>query len=674
MDQVGQAVGSLHKYRQAKISAHAGSLSNVRLPFTAKSPSETSSRSVSPITSSAGRRSPFQVPARSQTTPVLSERPPSDDAVIEQSRAYPHFNTEATKSDVSLASPLDAKPAFARTKTEPIRSLDPQPQPLQQDINRDVDGVLHPSGDISQTSINSAAKRILHQEQGHLKTTSMGSSRDFSRPVSSSVAKFHTPRPSGSSSVYTRNRSMSTISGASKFDWDTPDVPSVPSITGRESPAAQTPGQSPAIPQNNSFDFGLDKPKEDDSPTIPSHSMPKPRPDPSPYSHNPRPSVTAAMAPLDSIGSFKPAKSVRGRKASIAATPPPPKITEPMIPREDRRLQEAPPVPSNLLSTGAASGTPASMTHTPNESTSSNGSYSSGGRSGSSRSSPPLQESPRKERPVNMHTLPAVNSFNDFQFGVETSPHRENPPSSKDKFSKEQDLERRKYYSRVPSLSTQPTLPILQPDLPPTDHQTSPTSSPDDYMISSNKDGHSQPHQFHLSPTTSQPTPSSYSSPPSPQPPPRSKPPDKGPCRGCGEPIKGKSVSSADGRLTGRYHKGCFVCTTCGNPFLTADFYVLRNYPYCARHYHELNDSLCYGCDRGIEGQYLETETYRKFHSYCFSCQECHKILRDDYYEWGGRTLCEQHAFKAANQPSSSLGIGGGRRFPERRTTKLMMM
>ncbi|KAI9767781.1 MAG: hypothetical protein M1840_005462 [Geoglossum simile] len=34
----------------------------------------------------------------------------------------------------------------------------------------------------------------------------------------------------------------------------------------------------------------------------------------------------------------------------------------------------------------------------------------------------------------------------------------------------------------------------------------------------------------------------------------------KGNCRGCGEPIRGKSVSSADGRLTGRYHKQCRYC------------------------------------------------------------------------------------------------------------------
>ncbi|GAD93704.1 LIM domain protein [Paecilomyces variotii No. 5] len=78
-------------------------------------------------------------------------------------------------------------------------------------------------------------------------------------------------------------------------------------------------------------------------------------------------------------------------------------------------------------------------------------------------------------------------------------------------------------------------------------------------------------------------------------------------CRGCEQIITGKSVSSADGRLTGRYHKTCFVCYTCRAPFQTADFYVLDDRPYCAQHYHELNGSLCAACNTGIEGQYLET-------------------------------------------------------------------
>ncbi|KAL1984181.1 hypothetical protein VTN96DRAFT_9402 [Rasamsonia emersonii] len=123
-------------------------------------------------------------------------------------------------------------------------------------------------------------------------------------------------------------------------------------------------------------------------------------------------------------------------------------------------------------------------------------------------------------------------------------------------------------------------------------------------------------------------------------------------CRGCGQPITGKSVSSADGRLTGRYHKACFVCHTCRAPFLTADFYVLDDHPYCAQHYHELNGSLCATCNRGIEGQYLETVEKSgrgaKFHPDCLTCRTCKIVLRGDYFEWNGQVYCERDARRAA--------------------------
>ncbi|KKK20127.1 hypothetical protein P175DRAFT_0516957 [Aspergillus ochraceoroseus IBT 24754] len=206
----------------------------------------------------------------------------------------------------------------------------------------------------------------------------------------------------------------------------------------------------------------------------------------------------------------------------------------------------------------------------------------------------------------------------------------------------------------------------------------------------------------------------------------------RGPCRGCGEMIVGKSMSSADGRLTGRYHRACFVCFQCRGPFETADFYVLNDRPYCAQHYHERNGSLCATCHTGIEGQYLETNERtgrgpndrQKFHPECLRCRTCHIDLKGEYFEWNGLVYCERDARRAAAAmsphrfgrpalPSSPLappsrghhpppgypGRGRGlrpppgardgpyphlppggphgppsaRRFPERRTTKLMM-
>ncbi|KAF2438562.1 hypothetical protein P171DRAFT_163271 [Karstenula rhodostoma CBS 690.94] len=150
----------------------------------------------------------------------------------------------------------------------------------------------------------------------------------------------------------------------------------------------------------------------------------------------------------------------------------------------------------------------------------------------------------------------------------------------------------------------------------------------------------------------------------------------KGRCGGCSEQIIGKSVKDSSGRLTGRYHKACFVCRTCRDPFPTAEFYVFNNAPYCEQHYHQLNGSLCRACNRGIEGQYLETDQRLKFHPRCFCCNTCRIPLRDDYYEFGGRNYCERHAYSAVNMRNNYLGAGGNNRMQklEKRRTRLMMM
>ncbi|KAJ4356604.1 uncharacterized protein N0V89_004639 [Didymosphaeria variabile] len=150
---------------------------------------------------------------------------------------------------------------------------------------------------------------------------------------------------------------------------------------------------------------------------------------------------------------------------------------------------------------------------------------------------------------------------------------------------------------------------------------------------------------------------------------------NKGRCRGCSEQIVGKSIKDSSGRLTGRYHKQCFVCRTCRDPFPTAEFYVFNNAPYCEQHYHQLNGSLCRACNRGIEGQYLETDQRLKFHPRCFSCNTCRIVLRDDYYEVGGRNYCERHAYSAVNQRNNYLGPGNQRTQKlEKRRTRMMMM
>lgn len=133
--------------------------------------------------------------------------------------------------------------------------------------------------------------------------------------------------------------------------------------------------------------------------------------------------------------------------------------------------------------------------------------------------------------------------------------------------------------------------------------------------------------------------------------------PYRGECKACGLPIKGKSISSADGRLTGKYHKPCFVCTTCSEPFTSAEFYVLGDKPYCEQHYHKLNGSLCGTCNRGIEGHYVEDEASTKYHVNCFSCLDCGRPLTDGYFEVDGKAYCEQDAW-SRTQPAPAQQAG----------------
>ncbi|KAI4146139.1 MAG: hypothetical protein L6R39_003568 [Caloplaca ligustica] len=379
------------------------------------------------------------------------------------------------------------------------------------------------------------------------------------------------------------------------------------------------------------------------------------------------PAMAAVMKPLDEIGStstFKSSRSLKDRKPSTTTAPNSTGLLD-RAPQSrsgnDAKLESIPSVPKTTRAQDFGHMNPY---HTPTESNSSNESSGSDSRSVSSRSTPPLSGSPQRGKRRPPQAGHVDNLLQDFRFGTEQVPVFEEPVPSR--------------HIAPPSFCR----PIYsRPTDPPPPLQVSTNLSPDlstDPAIQHGRPALVQAPSDYNAPTVPLRngnlllSPAPALAPAAPISPVR-KPTtvNKGKCRGCGELIKGKSVSSADGRLTGRYHRSCFVCKKCREPFQTADFYVLDNHPFCARHYHELNGSLCKTCDKGIEGQYLETELKQKFHPYCFTCQDCHKILRDDYFEVNGKTYCDQHAFPAAQQTSL---LGPGRRHPERRTTRLMMM
>ena len=641
-----------------------------KIPPPLQSPhTASSSRSVSPILPNNGRISPYQVPRRTATSP-LPATSPSPDMSISQDSAFPPFPTPKSRS----ATPTTpSEPSFVFPKLGKPLDSNKSDFALSPTNSWGVDGdsVSYRKDHLAPGAMDKGGESIVqHRQQplGHAKTPHMGKIQGVIRPSSSGSTKSHDRRPSTSNSTYTRNLSVSSASGSARptLERSKTEIPAVPTVSASQKVPQQEKSDNRdkiSRPIDSTFDFGSFG-QEQRSQTFPKdvnsntqikdqaafHRRPS---EPSVRSHKPNPSVAAVLQPLHEIGStssFKPSKSLRGRNGVPPAEPVLPSTTSSISERRDnKRLGDPPPLPINTNLQNHILG---KSYHTPHESTSSNDSYSSGLKSGSSRSSPPLNDSPLRSVGPSSVQDQVNDLFNGFQFDVERRPSFEEPSG----------LE---VCPLNPSIVARPN---ASPHLPyeektresefvvtsPQHHLASSAAPPSDYL--------------RVSPTPTNPPPISMSSSSSPQ---RPRTANKGNCRGCGELIKGKSVSSADGRLTGRYHKQCFVCKTCQAPFQTADFYVMQNHPYCARHYHELNKSLCKSCDRGIEGQYLQTDQRLKFHPHCFSCQECHRILRDDYFEWNGRTLCEQHAFRAAQQPSS---LGPGRRNPERRTTRLMMM
>ncbi|KAI9834326.1 MAG: hypothetical protein M1826_004252 [Phylliscum demangeonii] len=350
-----------------------------------------------------------------------------------------------------------------------------------------------------------------------------------------------------------------------------------------------------------------------------------------------------ASRPPERTGSNTPPARPRRPDASAAAFPPPGVRANSLDPHAPRPRERRGPADALVrLDLSAAVNT----YHSPTGSSSSNGSgYGSEARTGSSRSSPPLSGSPERL---------AGRSFGDaLPIHSQAAPRR--------------GLE----ISGVPLSSSAPLPSGLARGRPitPRGHDPAPTNEAESSTDPALNAGRRLDHPALI------PRPSSPPLEPLPRIPARVPPvASRGKCRGCDQDIHGKSVSSADGRLSGRYHKHCFVCRTCQRPFDTATFYVLNDQPYCDRHYHELNDSLCQACDRGIEGQYLETERRQKYHPDCLTCQQCREILREDYFEMNGRVYCEQHAMQLSQQHDLLEPGPPGRRHPERRTTRLMVM
>ena len=564
-------------------------------------------------------------------TSPLPARSPSPDFSLPQDCAFPPFPMAKSRS-TTPTTPSEIKRPFTPDRGNSKEQTDSNPTfaPLSP---RGIGGgsILQRMNTIAPGPFNVRDKGD-HRATGMKGTATMSSNIDYIRPLSAGSGKIHVPRPSTSSSNYTRNLSISSIAGGPRsiVDRERLDMPAVPALPMPSRPP-QPNEDKDVIPnkstqndrpvemlrqENRSWTYPTDELTRMDSADFTASTKGRRPSEPARTSHKATPSVVAANRPLHEIGStssFKPKASTRGRADSIAPERTPAgtsRSTSRTRERRDQRLQDAPPLPLPIRAHEFSIG---NSHHAPNESTSSNESSGSDAKSGSSRSTSPLTGSPQRRKRRSSDMRAGESMVKEFQKSLSISPNTEEPVSTRHgpppSFS-------RPTYSRPldPPRQREPTLltpdvstdPAIQSGRPP------PVGSPQEPFLP-----RSSPHSRNL--RVSPVPPVQPRAPSSPARKPATT--NKGNCRGCGELIKGKSVSSKDGQLSGRYHRDCFVCMTCRAPFPTADFYVLGDHPYCNRHYHQLNGSLCRHCDRGIEGQYVQTDLKQKCHPHCFTCQ-----------------------------------------------------
>ncbi|MCJ1308766.1 hypothetical protein MMC25_002420 [Agyrium rufum] len=670
------------------------------------------------LNGASARDSPKPPLVRSATTPISQRRPSSPDITLPQDCAFPAFPTTRTNT---LQSKSQSQRRPSDVASHPVHKGTPSAQtsrngrPIEDPIKQ-MD-----SGTSRVVAVNGLQRGS--DEFSHQRTGTLGSTKSTFGPFEGSGTNVNMPRPSTAGAGSERSAAPSFGSsggpyggssrggtGGGGLRLNTEVRPATASGHRESQPTTSVSASASASIASSKYSF----------PSIPSSQTSRSQTPvqmsnggetrgashthtqmPSVGAHARSPSVAAANRPLDEIGSMSSFKAYKSTSAAANTTFGGLNLNA-SDSRSDPRVSDAPPVPIAFLAGSSSLG---GFHHSPTESRSSNASSRSSTNTGSSRSSPPLSDAGfrgmRKGSGSNLsrdgllRMEPLASNIN-TSFRPETPSTRSPPSFSRPLQSRNQvsveSVSKAATIENPPESPMDPSMQFgrLSPIPPPPSQIRSPQKqSSVDQAQTTQKTLPEETNPYNLvlpnqmsqtpgitrsatSPTTFLPLPISNTSA---SPSRRGTTANKGKCRGCDHQIVGKSVSSADGRLTGRYHKDCFVCKTCKEPFKTTDFYVMNNEPYCSRHYHVLNGSLCKTCDFGIEGQYLETKAKQKFHPNCFTCRDCRKVLGSEYFEFGRAVYCEQHAFRAA-QASSLLAPPGvfGRRHPEKRTTKLMMM
>ncbi|KAI8374526.1 LIM domain-containing protein [Radiomyces spectabilis] len=122
-------------------------------------------------------------------------------------------------------------------------------------------------------------------------------------------------------------------------------------------------------------------------------------------------------------------------------------------------------------------------------------------------------------------------------------------------------------------------------------------------------------------------------------------------CDYCHEPIQQKAVSA----LGKWYHEGHFMCHVCKTPFdENSPFMVHDGHPYCEKDYLTKFGRQCQGCHEYIQGEFVNA-LGGDWHKQCFVCTECRQPFPSQkFHVRNNRPYCERHALGPTSTPTAS--------------------
>eukprot|EP00042_Codosiga_hollandica_P049635 m.580506 g.580506 ORF g.580506 m.580506 type:complete len:138 (+) comp57928_c0_seq8:158-571(+) len=75
------------------------------------------------------------------------------------------------------------------------------------------------------------------------------------------------------------------------------------------------------------------------------------------------------------------------------------------------------------------------------------------------------------------------------------------------------------------------------------------------------------------------------------------------------------------------WHKSCFTCVDCMQPFPAGDFFDIDGQPYCNTHHASRRNLSCAGCQQLLGTGRVVNAAGKRWHPEHFKCSKCATVL-----------------------------------------------